>query len=769
MQLLHSCAIPIVEFASVSLLLDENSGERIVAASPLSTTPFSFLALDELDDYLLHIHNENIRIQKSETVNNSNSTNNNNNNALSLSCADHLASDDARHCTSPQVFHSEFSGLALHYWMVRDTELSHNAFSALMGSQGTRHHKSDKVVGVVICVGVSGGGHPSSPLVRTLTARLQDAVNVMKRMVGDAEDCKNSYKALLSTFLLTEDEERRTNAMVESEQVTMELDLDTNDDEASNRKFGIKSKRSFGLKRGASADLMNATFASVSSADKARLLEKRSAILSVVERDCTLRKYGVRNKTTDGNATKSRRRKNKSDEVFKDFDFTTPQQAKSIVAKVAAEAARLRQPTPTNKKPALQKPQKDTLPKLPLRSSSTSMLAPPRAGTSSARRSSYQSAASSKKAATPQAAFNAFDMDAENDEKINGTFIEFPGLDDGNSTAHTEASYSDNSFPHSRQSRVQQQPSSFDPFSADESLSSPRKSNSLDDMNDDGNESQDEDVTPPMKLPTTVSTDGVRRFQVNVALNEDLTCSYKQSKISSCTIEGVVQVQVKSDSKGDKPFVLLMRDPSRHIRMIQENRRYALDRTDNLSPTSEEDAGVDYKFQISVPTAETYFPVMRYKCSPELRPVPIRVQTRIRVSQGFCRVALQISSNPANEDDLTDLTIIMGVPLEVRGESMLTHPPGGVWNASKRSVVWCVAELGDGEKFQLQAQFEILDEKRGEAEIEKPKFPVLVRCQCMYAQLSDVELEVRDIPGLYNAEIAMKLARRFRLSHRERS
>ena len=32
------------------------------------------------------------------------------------------------------------------------------------------------------------------------------------------------------------------------------------------------------------------------------------------------------------------------------------------------------------------------------------------------------------------------------------------------------------------------------------------------------------------------------KIQVNIALNEDLTCSYRQSRISSCTIEGVVQV-----------------------------------------------------------------------------------------------------------------------------------------------------------------------------------------------------------------------------------
>jgi hypothetical protein len=109
----------------------------------------------------------------------------------------------------------------------------------------------------------------------------------------------------------------------------------------------------------------------------------------------------------------------------------------------------------------------------------------------------------------------------------------------------------------------------------------------------------------------------------------------------------------------------------------------------------------------------------------------------------------------------------MGVPPVVRGESLTTSPTGGVWNASKRSVIWCVSELGGGEKFQLQARFEI-DPDVASTGDEKPKFPVLVRCQCMYAQLSDVEVEVQDIPEVFPAEVRMKLARRFRLSHRER-
>jgi hypothetical protein len=38
----------------------------------------------------------------------------------------------------------------------------------------------------------------------------------------------------------------------------------------------------------------------------------------------------------------------------------------------------------------------------------------------------------------------------------------------------------------------------------------------------------------------------------------------------------------------------------------------------------------------------------------------------------------------------------------------------------------------------------------------------------MYAQLSDIEVDVRDIPQVMDADVKMKLARRFRLSHRER-
>ena len=112
----------------------------------------------------------------------------------------------------------------------------------------------------------------------------------------------------------------------------------------------------------------------------------------------------------------------------------------------------------------------------------------------------------------------------------------------------------------------------------------------------------------------------------------------------------------------------------------------------------------------------------------------------------------------------------MTVPEGVKGESLTTSPTGGVWQEKNRSVLWCVAELGEGEKFQLQAQFELEDALRDKPESERktPRFSVMVRCQCMESQLSNVELEVNDLDDAVPTDFALKLVRRFRLSHREK-
>lgn len=102
----------------------------------------------------------------------------------------------------------------------------------------------------------------------------------------------------------------------------------------------------------------------------------------------------------------------------------------------------------------------------------------------------------------------------------------------------------------------------------------------------------------------------------------------------------------------------------------------------------------------------------------------------------------------------------------VPGETLATQPAGGVWDESKSTVIWCVSELGSGEKFQLQARFEMENDAVAANELN---FPVLVRCLCLNSQLSDIDFEVIDNPDEFPAEFAMKLARRYRLSHREKN
>jgi hypothetical protein len=145
-----------------------------------------------------------------------------------------------------------------------------------------------------------------------------------------------------------------------------------------------------------------------------------------------------------------------------------------------------------------------------------------------------------------------------------------------------------------------------------------------------------------------------------------------------------------------------------------------------------------------------------------------RVQSRVRTQGKFCRIALQISSNPQNPADLVRLTIVMSVPDGVRGETLQCNPPGGVWNETKRVVLWCVSELGSGEKFQLQSIFEIDESllKSGKDVVaDELEFPVLAKCQCTDALLSEVSFHVTNVTDTF--EVSQTVARRFRVSHKE--
>lgn len=61
-------------------------------------------------------------------------------------------------------------------------------------------------------------------------------------------------------------------------------------------------------------------------------------------------------------------------------------------------------------------------------------------------------------------------------------------------------------------------------------------------------------------------------------------------------------------------FCFLIRDPSNHIESISENRQI-------VETTKSE--GADYAYYVTVPKQDQYFPILKYECSGNLRPVPI--------------------------------------------------------------------------------------------------------------------------------------------------
>lgn len=206
----------------------------------------------------------------------------------------------------------------------------------------------------------------------------------------------------------------------------------------------------------------------------------------------------------------------------------------------------------------------------------------------------------------------------------------------------------------------------------------------------------------PMRPPSSPSRQRLwTRQTVNVGLCEDLKCTYKGSKLASISIEGVIQVsihlqvhamnllcffsqiiskmQVKSPY-GSQPFLFRIEDKLSHLKSFLENKTFASRLNSKLSDGLE--------FNVNLPERDVFVSVFKYRCSSELRPVPIRVQIRTRLSEheNICRVALQISSNPSNKSELNDLSIFMAVPPTIVGSSVKTFPVGGVWNENQRNV-----------------------------------------------------------------------------------
>lgn len=502
-----------------------------------------------------------------------------------------LLREDDKLLSAQQVFRPmKGQGIGLHYRFIRDraslgplVQLVIKA-SKVAPSTATRGIEGD-VAGVILCVGMAGlpSAYAMSSLQYSLGQRMRDCVEVLTK--GGSEDTTASL-TLISTVLLADDESRLTNSMASADDYLLFAESD------DPGKPSVKKKQQEIPMDGEFDNPL-----SVNSADQARIMVERLAVLSVVESDTIFRKFEGR----VHEKSKSRRRKAGKDADLDGFDFRGEKKSSREVASVApsddasvkssaSSMLQLRQPKKDTARIANGSKSRNAVPALMASNKDTGGARRHRP-TNNSRRQSTQNIQADR-GATDGGDGNAF------------------GSAFGTTFDSGSVSTSNN----------------FDPFAtssigtastASETVSSSKRNMGAFD-NGFGGDAFDFGAKTRSPPP---AVDG-QRVQINVALNEDLTCFYKLSRMSSCTVEGVVQVQIKTSLNEAGPFSLSIKDPSSHIQSIQENKKFA--QNDSASLESEpRSRRPDHRYIVNVPKGDNYFPVMRYKCGNELRPVPI--------------------------------------------------------------------------------------------------------------------------------------------------
>ena len=658
MQLLYCSPIPTAEFASLSLLLkNEEQGTReelLSVASPFATIPLSTVArcIHELHEYV----NSFQKIAETNTPNSPTKPETN-------SVSDQFLVDDSSCIRENEPVHvfrpSQGHGVALHYAVIKEKNLLQKcAWVILNESKGSARKDSvESVVGVIFCVGISGLSymHSSSSLVSTMPRRMSDFISVIEGIesFSDTDECQTCIKSILSTAILTDDEERMTNAMADLEAVTLMSDMEG---DSPNEKIKSvmspigtvrKTKRSQSRRASFKGDSMGASdiklmVTATSSADMARITAERVAILSVAEKESQLRKYeatGMQRRSSVASAlgktkaVRARRKKVGNEADLEGFDCPSSPESKQksvlpALSPPGIDTASSQISAAQTRRPPRISPRKPALPTL---LAPRNDIANRRAHQQSSRRWTINGPrggapplthSSSDMSAPREAAFNAFASEAAvNSSFANGSFPnqQFAGLGESKGDTNGNTNHVSNagrdpwgmiqaaataeftmgaytvgedeqqrvprfefaaSSPSDEQRelalspnvRVGNQRTRDDALNSLQRMLLAAERSEMIGLRDDDETSRgsrsaasfqngewlqgmDEElrsahseldelvakVTPAdtvaggMEEPKT-------RLMINLALNEDLTCSYRQSKMSSCSIEGVVQV-----------------------------------------------------------------------------------------------------------------------------------------------------------------------------------------------------------------------------------
>jgi hypothetical protein len=482
MQLLHSSPLTLPEFVSLSLLIqaDNLSDGASYLVDPLFlVSPYALVSSIDVTSALQDLHNL-VKAARNAHVKPP---------APAERVAVELLREDHTCLESLQIFRPRsVAGLALYYRVIT-AEAAVQKMAPLLLPPGKTAGLAN-VTGVIMTVGISGSPqmYESSRLSLVMAHRVNDCIGLLSK-IGASDPA--AVKLLLSTFLLSDAEDRKTNEMADATVLTRLPEPEEEGAEKATR--GLLSpiaiispinmitpigsaigatikprKASMKGETDAPTEMNLSVVLGVGSAEAARSIAEKLTVLSIAETGVYLRKYETsgqerkQNLDLGGKRSKFRRSKraDAKDPDFDNFDYKGAvkdmTRQKPIVAPTFADFSDSKGGT----KIALKK--KDT-------------------GAFASRR------------------------------KLGGS-----------GTIEEESMMSG-------QSRIESQSiKAMDPFSTHTS----QKTGGL----------QFDDETSIQQSLGQDSTASQARVQVNIALNEDLACSYKMSQLSSCSVEGVIQV-----------------------------------------------------------------------------------------------------------------------------------------------------------------------------------------------------------------------------------
>jgi hypothetical protein len=202
MQLLHASSVPVPQFASLSLLLTEGIAEPItvVGANAACSAPVAMTAIQELHRHIRSI--------------------------IGRNDADDLASqllrEEDQSLNSTQVFRPiSGNGMGMQYRFVRtsnDTDKLHNLILAVNKSAPVKIDAATELLGIVLCVAMAGLGpvQCALSLPYAIPQRINDCLGYLLRL-GDLA----AVKSLLRAYLLTDDDSKISNEQAEAPHVLL--------------------------------------------------------------------------------------------------------------------------------------------------------------------------------------------------------------------------------------------------------------------------------------------------------------------------------------------------------------------------------------------------------------------------------------------------------------------------------------------------------------------------------------------------------------------